>query len=72
MKVSTDVANYEARLADVIRTAREVVRRRFLVLLVVAGLITVIGVTLSFLITPVYTGVTRIQIDPTRNPLNRL
>jgi capsular exopolysaccharide synthesis family protein len=71
MKVSTDVANYEARLADVIRTAREVVRRRFLVLLVVAGLITVIGVTLSFLITPVYTGVTRIQIDPTRNPMNR-
>ena len=69
MKVSTEVANYEARLADVLRTAREVVRRRFLTLLIVAGLVTLVGVVLTLRITPVYTGVARVQIDPTRNPL---
>lgn len=71
MKVSTNVANYEARLADVLRTARDVIRRRLLTLLVVAGLVTAIGVVLTMRITPVYTGVTRVQIDPTRNPLAR-
>lgn len=69
MKVTPNVANYEARLADVLRTARDVVRRRLLTLLIVAGLVTVVGVFLTFRITPVYTGVTRVQIDPTRNPL---
>ena len=69
MKVSTNVANYEARLSDVLRTARDVVRRRLLTLLIVAGVVTVIGVFLTLRITPVYTGVTRVQIDPTRNPL---
>jgi len=71
MKVSTNVANYEARLADVLRTAREVVRRRYLTLLIIAGIVTVVGALLTFRITPVYTGVTRVQIDPTRNPLER-
>lgn len=69
MKVTTNVANYEARLADVLRTARDVVRRRLLTLLIVAGLVTVVGVFLTLRITPVYTGVARVQIDPTRNPL---
>ncbi len=69
MKVSTNVANYEARLSDVLRTARDVVRRRLLTLLIVAGLVTVVGVFLTLRITPVYTGVARVQIDPTRNPL---
>lgn len=69
MKVTTNVANYEARLADVLRTARDVVRRRLLTLLIVAGIVTVIGVVLTLRITPVYTGITRVQIDPTRNPL---
>lgn len=69
MKVSTNVANYEARLADVLRTAREVVRRRILTLLIVAGLVTAVGVFLTMRITPIYTGVTRVQIDPSRNPM---
>lgn len=69
MKVSPNVANYEARLADVLRTARDVIRRRLLMLLIVAGLVTAIGVVLTLRITPVFTGVARVQIDPTRNPL---
>ncbi|MFD2400929.1 GumC family protein [Novosphingobium soli] len=66
-----DTANYEARLADVIRTARDVVKRRILMLGLVAAVITILGVVGTLMMTPVYEGVTRLQIDPSRNPLAR-
>lgn len=68
MKVS-NVAGYEARLADVIRSARDVVRRRFLTLAAVAAVITLAGVLLTLQLSASYQGVARLQIDPSRNPL---
>ncbi|MBB3479664.1 capsular exopolysaccharide synthesis family protein [Novosphingobium sp. SG754] len=66
-----DTANYEARLADVIRTARDVVKRRILTLGLVAAGVTVLGVAATLSLTPVYEGLVRLQIDPSRNPLAR-
>jgi capsular exopolysaccharide synthesis family protein len=71
MKVMNDTANYEARLSDVIRTARDVVKRRILTLGLVAAGITAVGVAVTLSMTPVYEGVTRLQIDPSQNPLAR-
>lgn len=70
MKV-VSAAEPETRLSDLIRTVRDVVRRRIWVLLGITAAIAVIGIILTLRITPVYQGVTRIQIDPSRNPLAR-
>jgi len=70
MKVANTGA-YEARLADLIVTVRDVLRRRLTVLLVITLGVTLLGVIASYRITPTYQGVTRIQIDPSRNPLAR-
>lgn len=70
MKVS-NVAGYEARLADVVRSVKDVLRRRYLTLALVIGVITCAGTILTLQLTPSYQGVTRIQIDPSRNPLAR-
>lgn len=70
MKVVNAVGS-ETRLGDLIRTVRDVIRRRILVLLAVAAAVAAVGILLTLRITPVYQGVTRVQIDPTRNPLAR-
>ncbi|MDV3482267.1 GumC family protein [Sphingobium yanoikuyae] len=70
MKVS-NTAGYEARLADVVQSVKDVLRRRYLTLAAVAGGITILGVVATLQLTPSYQGVTRIQIDPSRNPLAR-
>ncbi len=70
MKVVNAVGS-ETRFGDLIRSARDVIRRRILVLLAVAAVVAAIGIVLTLRITPVYQGVTRIQIDPSRNPLAR-
>ncbi len=70
MKVVNAVGG-ETRFGDLIRSARDVIRRRILVLLAVAAVVAAIGIVLTLRITPVYQGVTRIQIDPSRNPLAR-
>ncbi len=71
MKVSNVAAGYETRLADVVRTAKDVLRRRYLTLAAITLAITAIGVFLTLRITPTYQGVAKIQIDPSRNPLTR-
>jgi capsular exopolysaccharide synthesis family protein len=71
MKVMQEAANYEARLGDVIRSAQDVIKRRFLTLALIAGVVTVLGVAATLSMTPVYEGVARLQIDPSRNPLSR-
>jgi polysaccharide biosynthesis transport protein len=68
MRVPT-AAGYEARLSDVITSVRDVLRRRYLLLLIITLVVTVIGVVLSYQISPSYQGVTRVQIDPSRTPL---
>lgn len=70
MKVAS-TAGYEARLGDMLRSIRDVVRRRFLVLALITLGVTIIGIVMTLRITPTYQAVTRIQIDPSRNPLAR-
>jgi uncharacterized protein involved in exopolysaccharide biosynthesis len=67
MQVSR-TAGYEARLSDVIKNVKDVLRRRALVLVGVATVVTLAGVGAAFMITPKYR-VVRIQIDPNQNPL---
>lgn len=67
MKVST--ASYEARLADVIAKVKDVLQRRWLVLVAVTLLVTALGVGATFLLKPYYQGIARLQIDPKQNPL---
>lgn len=71
MKVSTVAATYEAKLADVLRSVKDVLRRRYIVLLAVAAAVTVAGIAFTLTLSPSYQGVTRLQIDPSRNPLAR-
>lgn len=71
MKVA-NAASYEARLGDMLRSVRDVVRRRILTLALVTLGITLIGTVLTYRITPTYQAITRIQIDPSRNPLARV
>ncbi|WP_294238819.1 AAA family ATPase [uncultured Sphingomonas sp.] len=70
MKV-VKTAGYETRLGDLVRDARDLLRRRYLMLLAIAAVVTVIGVALTTRITPIYKGTARVQIDPSRNPLLR-
>jgi capsular exopolysaccharide synthesis family protein len=71
MQVSSVATGYEAQLGDVIRNVKDVLRRRYLILGAVAVAVTLLGVALTFAITPRYQGVARIQIDPSRDPLAR-
>ncbi|MFZ3482963.1 GumC family protein [Sphingomonas sp. 3-13AW] len=70
MKV-VNAAEPETRLGDLIRSVREVVRRRILMLVGITVAVAAIGIVLTLRITPVYQGVTRLQIDPSRTPLAR-
>lgn len=69
MKVSS--ASYEARLADVIAKVKDVLRRRYRVMLAIALLVTIAGVAFTMTLKPYYQGVVRLQIDPKQSPLNR-
>ncbi len=61
----------ESRLGDVIRSVRDTLRRRWKMLALVAGVIFALGVVVTLNLQASYQGVTRIQIDPSRNPLAR-
>lgn len=69
MQVSRTAA--EARLADVVKSAKDVLYRRKWTMAAVAGVVMVAGVAGTFSLTPKYQGVTQIQIDPQRDPLSR-
>ena len=62
---------YEARLGDVVRAVRDVLRRRYLVLVTIALIVMLIGVNLTYLIAPRYYGTVLIQIDPSQDPLSK-
>ena len=70
MKV-VNAAESETRVGDLIRSVRDVIRRRILVLVGITAVVGAIGIVLTLRIVPVYQGVTRLQIDPSRNPLAR-
>lgn len=68
MEVRQDTA-YEARLADIVGVVRDTLRRRWLILVLVAGVIAAAGIVAVFQMTPMYSSVARIRIDPSRDPL---
>ncbi|QAY77477.1 polysaccharide biosynthesis tyrosine autokinase [Sphingosinicella sp. BN140058] len=70
MEGTPEVVGYEARLADTLRSLRDMIRRRWLTLFLVTAAVVAIGATLIMLMTPKYEAVARIQIDPSRNPLS--
>ncbi|WP_428334136.1 GumC family protein [Novosphingobium sp.] len=71
MAVSSLPDVYEARLGDVVRAVRDVLRRRYLVLVTIALIVMLIGVNLTYLIAPRYYGTVLIQIDPSQDPLSK-
>jgi len=71
MTITTDDRGYEARPRRAFYSIRDVLRRRYATLLLVAGLVVALGAALTFSMAPRYEGLTRIQIDPSRNPLAR-
>lgn len=70
MQLSRTVAQ-EARFSDVVRNVKDVLRRRFLVLIAVTVVCVLAGAATIFTITPKYQGVARLQIDPNQNPLSQ-
>jgi succinoglycan biosynthesis transport protein ExoP len=69
MKVSGIAEATESTLTDLVVKVRDTVRRRWLVLVLVAAAIFAIGVALILLMTPVYTATATVRIDPTRSAL---
>jgi len=69
METRQEAEEYEARLADVVSVIRDTVRRRWLMLLAVAGAIFVAAVVLVSLMTPQYVATAKVRLDPSRNPL---
>lgn len=67
MAVETERAEYS--LSDSLRSLRGVLRRRWLTLLLVTGTVLALSVVLIMMIQPKYASTARIQIDPSRNPL---
>ncbi len=65
------VADNEKSLGEIVRTIRDVLRRRYLMLAAVTLAVTSAGVSLTSRMTPTYRSVVKIQIDPSRNPLAR-
>lgn len=70
MRVASD-RGFEGRSIRPLHSIGDVLRRRYPTLLLVAGLVAALGAALIFSMTPRYEGLTRIQIDPSRNPLAR-
>lgn len=68
MSQAVETPDYEARLSDVLRSLKGVLRRRWLTLGIVTAVILAICVTLIMMMEPTYRSVARVQIDPTRDP----
>jgi succinoglycan biosynthesis transport protein ExoP len=60
----------EGRLSDLVTQIRDVVRRRWLTLALVSAAVFGLGVVLILMMTPQYTALARVRIDPSRNPLS--
>jgi succinoglycan biosynthesis transport protein ExoP len=59
----------EGRLSDLVTQIRDVVRRRWLTLALIAAAVLTLGIVLILMMTPQYTASARVRIDPSRNPL---
>ena len=69
MDARHEADEYETRLADVISMVRDAIRRRWQVLVALTALVFAAGAALVSSMTPQYTSVAKIRLDPARNPL---
>lgn len=70
MKVSHDAQASELGLAEIFAKAKDAVRRRWLVLLLVAAAVFAAGVAVVLMLPPKYSATALVRIDPSRNPLS--
>lgn len=69
MQVSHDVEVEDGQFSDIVTRIRDVIRRRWLTLALVVGGVFALGVVLILLMTPKYTSITHVRIDPSRTPV---
>ncbi|BBD99705.1 hypothetical protein SAMIE_1032060 [Sphingobium amiense] len=59
----------EGKFSDLVLVITDTIRRRWITMAIVSGIILALGVTGIFMLTPKYTATARVRIDPYRNPL---
>ncbi len=69
MEVSQWSDGQQGRFADLVVQVRDVLRRRWLTMTLIAAAIFAVGVVLIFMMTPQYSSTARVRLDPSRNPL---
>lgn len=67
--IESQSQGYESRLSDTLKSLFGVLRRRWLTLVLVTLALFGVATVLIMLMTPKYEATARLQIDPTRNPL---
>ncbi|MGK2911654.1 MAG: GumC family protein [Sphingobium sp.] len=61
------MTDYDGQLSDLLQTVRDVVRRRWLTLALVAAAVLALGIVLMFMMTPKYATTARIRVDPAQS-----
>lgn len=69
MKVSHESEIEEGGFADIVVRIQYVIRRRWLTLVAVTLVVFALGAGLTLLMTPKYTAVANVRLDPSRNPV---
>jgi uncharacterized protein involved in exopolysaccharide biosynthesis/Mrp family chromosome partitioning ATPase len=69
MEVTSRVDEYKSRLGDAAGTLRNAIRVRWKTFVAVVALISILGAIAVSSLTPSYTSVARIRLDPSRNPM---
>jgi capsular exopolysaccharide synthesis family protein len=69
MDTRQEAEEYEARLADLVSVVRDTIRRRWIMLLAVAGALFVAAIILISMMTPQYSATAKVRLDPSRNPM---
>lgn len=71
MKLDSETRTDESRFSEVVARARDVLRRRWPMLVLVAATIFILGTVVTFILPPKYDATARIQIDPSRNLMSQ-
>jgi capsular exopolysaccharide synthesis family protein len=70
MEIAHETDAYERRFSDLVQAVRGAVARRWLTLLIVSLAVFALGAAAVLWMTPKYAPMARVQIDPSRNPLD--
>lgn len=69
MEITKDHAGYEESLSDLVLSIRNTLAFRWKLLVAITGALFLAGAAVVLTMTPRYTAVARVQIDPSRDPL---